>query len=198
MEMEVKLMWLPDGTILMHGKVPYDPVKAHEYYVRTRELKGRKKGLARTRELGRSSIARSPTYTVRLGGGKTVKVTEQELAEQRAYVAKRINNIKQSLAALNNKLTKMMGEARKKKVDARREAKKAPTASEKSEAARESKKYQDKHKQKLATKRKTGSKRSKAKTDPVDELTDKISQVENRLRAVVAKQRALTTATRNR
>lgn len=37
-------MRLPDGTMLMHGRTPYDPVKAHEYYLRTRELKGRKKG----------------------------------------------------------------------------------------------------------------------------------------------------------
>jgi len=30
----------------MHGARPYDPKKAHEYYIRTRELKGRKKGRA--------------------------------------------------------------------------------------------------------------------------------------------------------
>jgi len=36
-------MELPDGTTLMHGPAPYDPVKAREYYLRTRKLKGRKK-----------------------------------------------------------------------------------------------------------------------------------------------------------
>lgn len=39
-------MKLPDGTILMHGKRPYDPAKARAYYLRTRQLKGRKKGIA--------------------------------------------------------------------------------------------------------------------------------------------------------
>jgi hypothetical protein len=38
-------MRLPDGSILMHDAVhAYDPIKAHEYYIRNRKLKGRKKG----------------------------------------------------------------------------------------------------------------------------------------------------------
>ncbi|HMS83620.1 MAG TPA: hypothetical protein PKD12_08220 [Nitrospira sp.] len=42
-------MLLPDGTILTHTDAngmthAYDPVKAHEYYLRVRKLKGRKKG----------------------------------------------------------------------------------------------------------------------------------------------------------
>ena len=45
-------MLLPDGTLLItmdsNGMAhAYDPVKAHEYYIRTRELKGRKKGKAK-------------------------------------------------------------------------------------------------------------------------------------------------------
>ena len=37
-------MQLPDGTTLMHGKKPYDPAKARQYYLRTRRLIGRQKG----------------------------------------------------------------------------------------------------------------------------------------------------------
>lgn len=37
-------MRLPDGSTLMHGAAPYDAAKAHQYYLRTRKLKGRKKG----------------------------------------------------------------------------------------------------------------------------------------------------------
>lgn len=40
-------MQLPDGQVIMHGDRPYDPKKAHEYYVRTRKLKGRKKAAAK-------------------------------------------------------------------------------------------------------------------------------------------------------
>ena len=32
-----------DKAVITHEKAPYDPVKAHEYYIRTRKLKGRKK-----------------------------------------------------------------------------------------------------------------------------------------------------------
>jgi chromosome segregation ATPase len=39
-------MQLPNGEVLMHASAPYDPKKAHEYYLRTRKLKGRKPGQA--------------------------------------------------------------------------------------------------------------------------------------------------------
>lgn len=39
------MMKMPDGSTLMHGSAPYDPVKARAYYLRTRKLKGRKKGV---------------------------------------------------------------------------------------------------------------------------------------------------------
>ena len=41
-------MKLADGTIIMHGKRPYDPAKARAYYLRTRHLKGRAKATAGT------------------------------------------------------------------------------------------------------------------------------------------------------
>lgn len=33
-----------DGKVLMHDRAPYDPAKARAYYLKTRQLKGRKKG----------------------------------------------------------------------------------------------------------------------------------------------------------
>lgn len=177
-------MRLPNGTILMHGRAPYDPVKAHEYYIRTRQLKGRKKG--------------SPTFSVTKTSGKTVTLTSRELTEQRAYAAKRINDIKLRLNELNAKLSIALREARDKKAKSERKAKKAPTAAEKSEAARESKKYRAKHRQKLATKQKLAAKTEKSKeVDPVKELQTKIDGIKKRLSAAVAIQRALTGAVRN-
>lgn len=175
-------MRLPDGTILMHGRAPYDPVKAHEYYIRTRQLKGRKKG--------------SPTFLVRKPSGKTVTLTARELTEQRAYAAKRVNDIKLRLAELSSKLREALGEARDKKAKSEREAKKPPTAAEKSEAAREAKKYRTKNRQKLANERKAAARKSE-KADPVKELQTKIGEIKKRLSAAVAIQRALTGAIRN-
>lgn len=39
---------LPNGDVLVHGKKVYDAAKAHDYYMRTRKLKGRKKGVTKT------------------------------------------------------------------------------------------------------------------------------------------------------
>ena len=179
-------MRLDDGTILMHGRTPYDPVKAHEYYLRTRQLKGRKKG---------------STYSVRSRSGKTVVLTQRELNEQRAYAVTRINNIKTKLVELNTKLREALKEAGEKKAKAERKADKAPTAAEKSEAARESKKYRDKHQQELSSKRAKATKsRSKTSTenDPVATLQAKIGEIKKRLSAAVAIQRALAGATKNK
>ena len=174
-------MRLHDGTILMHGRTPYDPVKAHEYYIRTRQLKGRKKGT---------------TFTVSKPGGKTVVLTARELTEQRAYAAKRINDIKLKLAELSSKLREALSEARDKKVKSEREAKKPPTSAEKSEAARESKKYRAKNRQKIANKQKASA-RTKKEADPVKTLQTQIGQIRKRLSTAVAVQRALAGAVKN-
>lgn len=179
-------MELPNGTVLMHGPAPYNPAKAHEYYLRTRELKGRKKG--------------SSTFSVSRPNGRTVNLTTRELTEQRLYAAKRINDIKGKLAELNLKLRDAIREAMDKKVKAGRKADKPATAAEKSKAARESSKYRDKHKQELATKskRETAKKTATLKDeDPVAELQTKIGEIKKRLSAAVAIQRALTGATKN-
>ena len=176
-------MELPDGTILKHGRAPYDPVKAHQYYLRTRQLKGRKKG--------------SPTFTVRLANGKTVELTARQLTEQRVYAAKRVNDIKQKLAELSTKLKQAMSEARKEDAKSAREAKKPDTAAEKSKAARESKKYRDKNQQKLATKRKVAAKtKSEPKKDSVAQLQTRINDVKKRLTTALSIQRALAGATK--
>jgi uncharacterized phage infection (PIP) family protein YhgE len=184
--MEVDLMQPPKSTTIMH-KRPYDPVKAHEYYLRTRQLKGRRAGSSR--------------FTVRGTSGQTVELSGRQLAEQRAYATKRVNEIKNRLSELTTKLHQLRADARKKEAGSKRETKKAPTAAEKSKAARESKQYREKHQQKLATKRKggsgKGSTKSKSKADPIAELEDKITQVKGRLVAAVARQRALAAATRS-
>jgi len=193
-------MRLPDGTILMHGRAPYDPVKAHEYYIRTRQLKGRKKG-SNVPQTPTGARKKSSKFRVSYEGGKTVELTAQQLAEQQAYAAKRANDIKKSLAELGTKLKNKIADAKEREAKAKREAKKAPTAAEKSQAARESKKYREKHKTELATKaKKAGSKESTtatSKTDSVASLEKQITEIKGRLTAAVAKQRALASATQN-
>jgi hypothetical protein len=166
----------------------YDPAKAHEYYIRTRQLKGRRTGVGKP----------ASTYTVSLGDGSTTILTGQQLAEQKAYAAKRVSEIKKSLLELGSQLRKAMRDAKEKKAKAEQKAAKPPTAAEKSAAARESKQYREKHKTELSTKSKTEAKKKSAHhVDPVAELETKITKIKDSLTAAVAKQRALATATKN-
>ncbi len=193
-------MKLPDGTTLMHGKAPYDPRKAHEYYLRTRELKGRKKGGLQP-AMGRKMSAKPTmgaktapaTYTVTVRG-RTAKLTAKQLKEQKAYAAERVTSIKKKLAQLNAELKKRVVEA----MRAAKEAEKPDTAAEKAESARESKQYRDKHKQELKNKgKKAASETKEEKPDGIAELKETIAGVQKSLAAAVERQRALTSATKN-
>jgi hypothetical protein len=189
-------MRLPDGTVLMHGKAPYDPVKAHEYYIRTRQLKGRRPAAATFQPTVRTR-SRS-TFTVRLPSGKTVLLTQEQLNQQREVAAKRVAAIKENLVKLTNELRARMREAKNKQQEAARKVKKAPTAAEQAKAAREAKKYRAKNRQQLSNKAKAAAAKapSKPKTDPVAELQVKIEDVRSKLSAAVAHQRSLMAATK--
>lgn len=186
-------MQLPDGTTLMHGVAPYDPVKAREYYLRNRKLKGRKKGVGRPPK-GIPPGA-SNSFTVKVDG-KAYKLSPKQLAEQKAYAAKRVMGIKKKLTLLNAELKKKMAEARGKD----REAKKPDSAAEKSEKAKDSEKYRDKNKQTLKNKAKQAgsSKKSdkKSDTDSVEGLKKTIEGAQKNLKAALNRQRVLSTATK--
>lgn len=172
-----------DEALIEHAQGLYDAAKAHEYYLRTRKLKGRHKG--------------SPTFTVRTGAGE-VQLSQQQLVEQKAYAAKRIAAIKQRLTELSAELRKAMSKAKSEKAKSHRQASKPQTAAEKSKASRESKQYRQSHKQQLATKQKHREvKKTKKKADPVAEVEAKITLIRGRLIAAVSIQRALASATKS-
>ena len=171
----------PEQFVLMHAAAPYDPVKAHEYYMRTRKLKPRQRS------------SKSDSYTVNVGNSKTVKLSAQKLEEQKAYAEHRVSVIKDKLKGLNAQLKKKLAAANKN-----------PTAAEKSKAARESRQYRDKHKQELATKAKRAasskpatSSKSSSKTTTVATIKKNIVTTKASLKAAVAKQKQLATAKRN-
>lgn len=187
-------MKLPDGSTLMHGSVPYDPAKAHAYYLKVRQLKGRKPGLGKPKRAN-LSLVRESTFNVKTREGVTVKLTATQLQAQKEQTAKRVNSIKKKLGLLNAELKKRMAEARQSE----REAKKAPTAADKSKAARDSAQYRDKHKQQLKNKgkRATAEPKSNSKPNTVAELKQTIADVQKSLAAAVDRQRSLTAAKKN-
>lgn len=206
-------MKLPDGSVLMHGTTPYDPRKAHEYYLRNRELKGRKKGTQKP-TMGLKSAAKPTmgvkkapaTYSVTVRG-RTANLSAQQLKEQKAYAAKRVASIKTKLDKLNAELKKRMAAAKEKARESEKEAKKPDSAAEKAQSARDAAKYRDKNQQKIANQRKKAASEEKAsasdskpgsdKSDGIEELKAAIAGVQKSLAAAVDKQRALSSATKN-
>jgi hypothetical protein len=130
----------------------YDPVAAREYYLRTRKLKGRKKGRAEVAGSGwRSSKSIDPKV------GKTrEQIAKSARTKQRKELAEAINKLEDRLKKLEQLIKdrerKEASENRKSKAKKERAAKerdKPKTAAEKAEAARENEKYRDRNKQKL-------------------------------------------------
>lgn len=198
-------MQLPDGTVLMHGLRPYDPAKAHEYYLKTRHLKGRKPGAGFNKSgpvgIGKFIIGPKPgtsnrMVTVHLGNGKTIKLTQQQLTQQKAYAAARVNSIKNRLGQLNAELKKRIAAAQAPAT------KKVVSPAQKALANRKAKAYVAANKQKIATKKhqKVGATAAKAAgsnlaaNKSVADLRKVIAGVQHSLAAAVAKQRALATA----
>jgi len=165
----------------MHAGSPYDPVKAHEYYIRTRQLKGRKPGAGRP-------------------GGGIAPPRAADNQQRKIAAAEQVARLRSKLAQLQTELKKRMAEARK--ADA--EAKKPATAAEKRQAAKDAKKYRDKNQQKVKAAAKkaaakssgggggaSASKSSSKGGNSVEDLKRTIDRVRTDLAAAVARQRAL-------
>lgn len=190
-------MQLPNGTVLMHGSAPYDPLKAHEYYLKTRHLKGRKSGQGKNPVYSLPGFKKSQNrlVTVTLPNGKTFKLTHQQLTEQKVYAAARINHIKQKLAILNTELKKRIAAAQ-----TQTHVKKPLSPAQKALVNRKAKAYTATNKQKLATKKhqKVGIAKGLHSTTTSQKqlagLRVAIAGAQHALTAAVAKQRALATA----
>lgn len=200
-EIPLKAYDFNDGLLnsISHSSTPYDPVKAHEYYIRTRHLKGRHKGtkVSGNKDLGRH---KSSSYTIEKNG-KTYVLSAAQLAEQRAYAEMRVAKIEAKLSELGKHLHELMRKAQKSRAHSQTQG----TSSARARRARQSKKYQQRHAATLAAKAKTrrqvlsSVKKSSTKShkDPVATLQGKITEVRNHLKAAVATQRALASAKQN-
>lgn len=202
-------MDLPNGEVLMHGAKPYDPKKAHEYYLRTRNLKGRKKGqfdpkvatLAK-RLAGMSDEqiqheirkSKDPAEKKLIGvmlSNRQKKQKPKATPEQKQAAAQRVSTLQSKLAELNAKLKEATAKARKSEAKKKR----GPTQADKSKKARESKQYRDKHKQKLANKGKTAASKDKAsdrsRADSVSAIKSDIAETKGKLHKAIQRQKAL-------
>jgi len=177
----------PVNRLLTHYAIGYDPTKAHDYYMRTRQLHPRQK----------EAVQPAGSHTI--PGAK--KVTP-EIMKQRAEVAQEVSSLQKKLGELNAALKVALSKEGKHKLSPS-QAKARKKAS--------SKKYQQSHKSQIknkarsarlsklnkarATKAATGGGSSKgsASTGPGSSTAIKaaIAGVQKALAAAKARQRAL-------
>lgn len=123
---------------------PYDPAKAHEYYLRTRHLKGRRSGATKSTHLRTSKG---------IGPKKTPAQHKREIEAKTIALKGRLEMLKKILAQLVAEAKKRSGiktPEKKAKPQESNKTKKAPeqklTAQEKAKKAKEAKIAYDKNK----------------------------------------------------
>lgn len=171
-------MRTPTEYELQHLAVGYDPVKAHEYYLKTRDLKGRK-----SKRVPEKITEDDPRWNPKTMGnhrgsldprrGKNKEQIHKEaVARQKKEITEQIGRLQARLRKLEAKIREMEHKdastdrkSEAKKERAAKERDKPKSAAEKRKAARDNEKYRDKHKQELKNKAKKASTKSGGGSD---------------------------------
>lgn len=103
----------PNDTLSHYADPNYDPVKAHEYYMKIRELKGRKKAedtssdqMNQEWNTSRSALDKAKQAELdAAGGGKTTTPTSKKTSAKSAEKAKKTQALKERGASLRQKLS---------------------------------------------------------------------------------------------
>lgn len=163
-----------DDSALLHDAGRYDPQKAHEYYLRTRALKGRAPGA------GKQSGGQRPAGSNQSGGGRPAAhptsnakmrpSRRKELLEQKAALEKRLDHLQEVLSQLVDAAKKRSG------VDTTKDTKdKASTTKDsKSDKPLTEKQKRDKRE---ASKKQYEAEKKMGLTGEVQQLQSKISDV---------------------
>jgi hypothetical protein len=162
----------------MPDKAHYNPVEAHKYYEEHKRLKGRNGGSG------------APSPGTKKGGMPRPHPIppKPKLSSHTQEAVARVARLRTAVSKLQSALSAAEAELSKKRQAARETAKKnsdgKSTAKEKAAA----KKYRDKHKTALASKRKASSSKSGGSSSSgglssmsVDELTSRISRIKSAL-----------------
>src|SRR6188768_767944 len=162
-----------DDSALFHGG-EYDPAKAREYYLRTRELKGRKKGSADEPSGG----DRKAKTQAGKGGAKALQ-TKTSSKKRSSTTQAKIDELKKRLAKLKTALAELVAAAKKRSgVDS-----KAPSGAKGSDSKgtshltakqkRENKEYYEKHK-------------DKSPDEELEALTKQIKEIRAKIKKAIA------------
>jgi HK97 family phage prohead protease len=158
----------------------YDPVKAHEYYERTKKLTGREGG-AGWHDNVLKKLSKAPSNgTDRPSSSGETDATRAKVVRLKAAVSKLQSALSEANAALS-----------KKRLEARKTEKESSDDKSTAKEKQASKEYRDKHKQEIASKRKKetssggGESSSSSSTSvsdmTVDELETRVSNIKSAL-----------------
>ena len=181
----------PEEILLMHGDLPYDASKAHEYYLRNRKLKGREAGGQDDVHSSRTSKGRAATaakLSKRAGPPRLTSKQRQDAVNGRvASLRKRLDRLKVVLEDLLKEAQKHDGKkdepAKKEENKAGTDKKSELTTKQKREAAVRSKEYYEKNKKPAD---KFDSEQSQM---DIKKVRAKIREIRAQLRAAIEKAR---------
>lgn len=200
----------PNEFILSHAAQRiYDPVKAHQYYLRTRKLKGRRKGVAPAPKLT-GDLAIEKTNTI-VKDGKVIPDPNVPLpkmtitARRQAEVQARVKELRGKLEVLHTILNTLLKDATggtthtrakratksvatKSRSAVTQKDRKALTGAQKQEKAKKARaKYQKEHPQSQRTQK------AQDKKQKIAEVKQKIEEVKRELTAALERARQLST-----
>ena len=169
------------SQVIMHGALgTYDVDQAHEYYLRTRKLKGRKPGVKKvTTSRTRAAQKLAPGHK---GGGAGAKSITQV---RQAAVNGRVAGLQAKLAKLETLLQELLAKAKTKETKGS-DKNSDQTAKQKKAAADSSEKYAEKNKAEIAKKAKEKREENPDSNLSVDQVREKIWKIRKQLNAAIA------------
>lgn len=199
-------MQLPDGSILMHAGLPYDPAKAHEYYLRVRKLKGSQNGGVKASPSG--SAAKLPVVRkampVRTKGLPTVTPrpsTNDHLvkaAEARLTALEgRLSKLRRVLDQIHKENPSTDKSARKAPAKPTAESTRNMTPAQRKKAAADSAEWYRENKDKKAeSSSRTPAAKAKMVEEQITQIENKITAARTALKAVVKRSQVQATTSK--
>ena len=176
------------SQIIIHAPLGmYDKADAHEYYLRTRKLKGRKAGVKKT-AIGRAPAAQKLVATPR-SKAKSVKGAKAITQVRQAAVNGRVAGLKKKLAKLEGVLKELLEKAKTKETKKGSTGSSDQTAKQKKSAAESSEKYAEKNKAEIAKKAKEKNKENPDSNLSVNQVREKIWKIRQQINAAMASAR---------
>lgn len=189
-------MQTPEAFIMSHADLRvYDPIKAHEYYLRTRKLKGRTKKSIPVKVSNSDAVSPSFLHPKPKAQGQLVSVIRQK--ESEARIKARVAELKSKLDVLKAILNQLVKDATKNstsvKTPKNSEATKSPSEKKDRKALTGAQKVEKAKKAKIQYQKEHPESERQARQRQIKEVQAKIQEVESKLKAALESARKMST-----